>query len=130
LSTKEFEVPKKFGACADLLFKTREVRLEMQKKVDELEKRESAIKNYIINTLPKSEASGVAGKYARVGINVKTVPVFEDSDLFWRKFNPKRDFDLVQKRLSREAVEARWEAGKEVPGVGKFDVVTVSINKL
>jgi len=36
----------------------------------------------------------------------------------------------MQKRLIDGAIKERWEAGKEVPGVGHFNAVSVSINKV
>ena len=127
---KKYRFPKAIGACADLLYKLREDRKAAQKKVDEMEAEEKALKEYIINTLPKSEAGGVAGKIARVAIVTKTIPQVSDWDAFWKQFKKGRDEDLLQRRLNNAAVEARWEEGKQVNGVDRFNVVTVSINKV
>ena len=66
---KTYKFPKKIGTCADKLYKLRQDRLAQQKIVDALQEEESALKTHIINTLPKSEASGVSGKLARVTSN-------------------------------------------------------------
>ena len=126
----KFKMPKALGACADRLFTVRQQRLEVQKQVDLLQSEESAIKEHIINTLPKSEASGVAGKLARVTVVTKQVPQVKDWDAFYKHVKKSGDFDLLQRRLTDSAIKERWEAGKEIPGVEHFNAVSVSINKV
>lgn len=126
----KFKFPKALGACADRLYELRQKRLEEQKKVDAIEAEEKALKEHIIQNLPKSEASGVAGKLARVTVVTKEVPQVEDWDAFYKYVKKTGNFDLMQRRLADAAVKERWEAGKEIPGVKHFQVVTVSINKV
>lgn len=125
-----YKFPKTMGACADRIYELRTRRLVMQKEVDAIEAEEKALKEHIINTLPKSETTGVAGKLARVTVVTKQVPQVKDWEAFWKKFNKKTDTDLLQRSLSKAAVEARWEAGKEIAGVEAFTAVTLSINKV
>lgn len=122
--------PKTLGACADRVYELRVKRLAAQKEVDAIEAEEKALKEHIIDTLPKSETTGVAGKLARVTVVTKQVPQVKDWEAFWKNFNKKTDTDLLQRSLSKAAVEARWEAGKEVAGVEAFTAVTLSINKV
>lgn len=128
--TKSFKFPKGIGACADKLYKLRQKRLEQQKKVSEIEAEEKALKAHIIDTLPKSEASGVAGKIARVTVVTKKVPQVKDWDLFYKHVKRTGNFELLQRRVGDAAIKERWEDGKEVPGVGHFNAVTLSINKV
>jgi hypothetical protein len=129
-TAKPQKFPKTLGACADEIFNLRNKRLAAQKEVDAIEVQEKALKEHIINTLPKSETTGVAGKLARVTVVTKQIPQVKDWEAFWKSFNKKTDTDLMQKSLSKAAVEARWDAGKEVPGVEAFTAVTLSINKV
>jgi hypothetical protein len=126
----KYKFPKAMGACADRLFELRNKRLAMQKEVDAVAAEESAIKEHIINTLPKSEASGVAGKLARVTVVTKQVPQVKDYDAFYAYVKKTGSFDLLQKRLSDAAIKERWEAGKTIPGVEAFNTVSISINKV
>ncbi len=126
----KYKFPKALGACADKLFELRNKRLEMQKAVDAVAAEESALKNHIIENLPKSEASGVAGKLARVTVVTKQVPQVKDWDAFYKYVKKTGSFDLMQKRLTDAAIKERWEAGKEIPGVEHFNAVSVSINKV
>ena len=130
MAEAKFKIPKQLGLCADLLYETKARRLAAQKVVDELAKQESLLKDHLINTLPKGEASGVAGKLARVSIGTKEVFQVKDWDAFWKAFKKGRDEDLLQRRLSDSAVAERFDAGKQVAGVEPFKVVTVSLNKL
>ena len=126
----KFKMPKALGACADRLFQVREQRLAIQKQVEQLAAEESAIKEHIINTLPKSEASGVAGRVARVSVVTKVVPQVKDWEAFHKYVKRTGSFELMQRRLADAAIKERWDAGKEVPGVEHFNAVTVSINKV
>ncbi len=126
----KIKFPKTLGACADKLFETRQQRLEIQKQVDQLQEQETALKNHIIDTLPKSEASGVAGKLARVTVVTKKVPQVKDWDAFYKHIKKTGQFDLMGRGISKPAIEERWESGKQIPGVESFDVVSVSMNKV
>lgn len=128
-TAKPIKLPKTMGACADLLYETRQKRLEAQKIVEQLAKDEAAIREHIINNLPKSD-TGASGKKARVSVTTKQVPQVKDWDKLWAHIKKTGQFDLMQRRLSDSAVKERWEAGKQVPGVDAFGAVTVSINKL
>ena len=128
------KLPKTLAAVADRLYIVKNERLalqkEFEKKIEALKKEEMVLTDHLINTLPKGEASGIAGKVARASITTKPIPRVEDWNAFWASFKPSRDRDLLQKRLSDTAVKERWDAGKVVPGVSVFNVVSVSLNKL
>lgn len=127
---KKIKLPKTMGACADLLYATRQLRLDAQKKIGELEATESALKEHIINTLPKSDSSGVAGKLARVSVETKIVPKVEDWDKLYAHVLKTKNFNLLQRQVSRGVVEEIWQNKKQVPGVKPFNAITVSVNKL
>ena len=126
----EFKLPKSLAQCADLLFTTRESRLSLAKQVEALAAQETVIKNHLIDNLPKSEATGVAGKLCRVTIVTKPRPQVEDWDALRAFVKKTGNWQLIQKRLSDVAVKEFWEAGKAVPGVDSYVDTTVSINKV
>jgi len=127
---KKYKFPKTMAACADRYYELREKRLAMAKEVAAVEAEEKALKDYLINTLPKSEASGVAGKLARVTVVTKAVPQVVNWDDFYKYIKRTGEFDLLNKAVSKTAVEARWDNKKKVPGVEPFTVVTLSVNKV
>ncbi len=125
-----WEVPKTLGACADALYETRAARLVLEKQAEELKSRETLIKDHIIETLPWSDAEGVAGHVARVTITKRQIPRVIDWDKLYAYVRKTKDFSLLQRRLADAAIAERWDDGKEVPGVDRFTLVGVSVNKL
>lgn len=125
-----FRVPKSVAVCADKLYELRRQRQDLQKEVDAMIENEKLLKDYIIRTLPKSQASGAAGKVARVTVEQKETPRCDDWDAFYKHVKRTGDFDLMQRRLSNSAVEERWDNGKKIPGLSKFKYKSVSLNKI
>lgn len=126
---QNFKLPETLAECADLLYETREKRLKVQKDADHLEALEKALKAHIIENLPKSQASGIQGKVASVVIKKKIVAALKDDKKFFAYIKKTGDFDLMQRRLNDAAVQARWEAKKNVPGVEPFTTLSVSCTK-
>lgn len=128
--SKPFKLPKTLGACADLIFSTRARRLALQKEVDALQAQETALKEHFIATVPKSDAAGVTGRLARVTVGTKDIPTVKDWEAFHKYVKKSGRFDLLQRRLSTEAVTEMLEAGEKLPGVEVFHAKVVSINKV
>lgn len=127
---RHYKFPKTIGACADHLYQVRADRLARQKVVDDLQAEETALREHIIQTLPKSQASGVAGKLARVTVVTQAIPQVKDWTRFYQYVHKHKAFELLQRRLSKGAIEERLEGGAKLPGVELFNAVTVSLNKL
>jgi hypothetical protein len=123
--------PKSLGACADLLFDLKTERLAADKVAAELKSRETALTDHIIEKLPKGDA-GAVGKHHKVIVSTKDVPqVAPDQwEDFYKYVSKNKAWDLVQRRLSTEAIRARLEAGKTIPGVKLFKAVVVSLTKV
>jgi len=134
VSAKKFKVPKALAACADLLYTTRQERLELQKQVDELAKRETELKEHLIQELPKGEASGIAGHVARVAVLTKVRPEVQVDQGGWEKVHEyifrTGAWELLARRLNDKAVAERWDAGEEVPGVVAQQYPFVSVSKV
>jgi hypothetical protein len=103
---------------------------QLTKELEDLVREEKALAEHLINTLPKGEASGIAGKVARASIETKPVPTIQDKAKFLAHIRKTGELDLLSQSLNTEAVKARWDVKKAVPGVGVFNVVRVSIHKL
>ena len=126
---KAIKYPKSLGACADLLYDKRTERLAAAKFVDAMEAEEKALKEHIINFLPKGDA-GAIGKHHKVITGTKKIAVVEDWTLFYEYVRKNKAFDLLQRRLAEPAVQERFDAGKTIAGVGTMSVVTVSLTKV
>lgn len=123
-------MPPSIGLCADLYSEIRELRLAMQKMVDDVKARENEIKEHIIQELPKSNNTGAAGRRYRAQIVTKEVPTLKDWDAFTAYVVEANRFDLLHKRVADKPVKDLWEAGEAVPGIEKFKAVDVSITKI
>jgi hypothetical protein len=125
-------LPKSMGACADLLFATREKRLALQKQVDAIQAEETALRNHIIDNLAKGDDRGGVGKTHMVTVYTDKIPRIADPDALFAHIKKTGEFDLLQRRLNDKAVKERWEDPKNkkgVPGVEAFPIVKVSLTK-
>lgn len=123
-------VPKTLGACADELYRVRQERAQLERQAAALQQREGQLRNHLIEKLPKSDAAGIAGHVARATVYSDPVPVLEDEKKFYAHLRKTGDFSLLQKRLATAAIEERWAAKQVVPGIGRFNAVKVSVEKL
>lgn len=131
MAKKPKKLPKSMGACADLYYDAKQARLKADKTAAELKAEEDRIKNHIIDNLSK-ETTGAAGKHHRVQVVRKWKPRVnpEKWPAFYAWVSKNRAFDMLQKRLSDDAVRERMADGKKIPGVEKFDYVDVSLTKV
>jgi hypothetical protein len=123
-------LPTSIGLCADLYAEVRELRLAMQKLVDDVKARESEVREHIINSLSKSDDTGAAGKRYRAQVVTKLKPALKGWDEFTRWVALTGRFDLLQKRMNERAVLDMLEEGESVPGVERFNAVDVSITRI
>lgn len=131
---KAFKLPKSLAACADLLFTTKAERLDASKIVKAFADIEAKLKNHLIMSLPKGDASGIAGRLARATIVTQPVASVKDAEAVWKWIKAgrgKRDNFIAPPALNMEAINELIDQGKPLPpGVEKFNVVKVSLNKL
>lgn len=127
---RKLKMPKTVAAAADALYETKNQRLSAQHAIEPLVKFEKELKEFLINNLPKADANGAIGKFAKAQIKTKEVPTIEDEKKFLAFARKPGNEDLVKMVPNMEAINARWEDKKVVPGVKAFKVVTISSTKL
>lgn len=123
-----FKIPKTFGACADRLYELKQLGSPLRRQLEALDAERKAITDHVIKTMSKTEGGGV-GKVAQVEVVVKAEPSVKDREALLKHIIKTGAWDLLQGKLASAAVKERWEAGKAVPGVESFNVVTVSVTK-
>lgn len=122
--------PASLGACGDLLHDVRELRLTMQKQVDAIEAREKELKEYIINSIAPTESGAVGRRYV-TKVTTTEVPIIDDWGVFCSWVRKNNRFDLLQKRLSTEAVkEVQVDQRRILPGLNIMNKKDVSITKI
>ena len=91
-----------------------------------------AVEDYFINTLEVGESSGVQGYSARVQVTSKPVPVVKPENWikFWTYVAKTKQWDLLQRKVSAEAVRERWDNKRQVKFVDVFNAKSTSCTKL
>lgn len=126
---KAWKFPAKAGPSADRLMELRLEKAKAQRVVDELDEEESALKQHLIQLLPKDGATGTIGKVAKAVVVMKAKAKVDDWDEFYKHILKTKDFSLMQRRVADQAVKERWEAEQDVPGVTKFTYLDISLTK-
>lgn len=133
--TKLPPVPKKPAEMADQLYAVRQDRLKLAKVVEAFEKRESELREKLIELLPKGEATGTRGKLASVYIENKEIATVKDWDGFhkWLLVEAKKDsgaWAMLQRRVNDSVMLEVMGKGKKITGVEKGFVPVVRMNKV
>jgi hypothetical protein len=133
-------MPASMGRCADLYHDVREVRLAMQKELDELKKRETEVQEHIIANLTKGEDTGAAGLRYRAQVVTKRKPkllgTIEETgasgwDVLCSWIRKNDRFDLLQHRLNdKAAMETMEDLGRPLPGVEIINIPSLSVTKI
>ena len=124
-------MPQSIGRCADLLHDVRDLRLGMEKEVEEVKRREAEVREHIINNLSASADTGAAGLRYRAQIVKKEKRNIADWGVLTSWIRKNDRFDMLQKRLSDTAARDFAEVeGREIPGTEKILVPEVSITKI
>lgn len=130
-------LPSSMGRCADLYHDIREMRLAMEKEVEEIKGRETEIQEHIINTLSVGDDTGAAGLKYRAQVVVKPKPRLltgEGGDgwgLFTSWVRKNDFFNMLQKRINETAVAEFMDAeGRVPPGLERVNVKTLSVTKI
>jgi hypothetical protein len=114
------------GQLIDLLYQTRQERLELTKKVDELKAEEAATREKLLDMLKAVGLQKASGNFATVGVKTTTVPLVTEWELVHEYIRREDRFDLLQKRLSAPAWRELFEQGIVVPGT--HDVVETDLS--
>ena len=121
--TVEFKIPTNIAQAVDLYGKTKAERLAKQKETDVLEEQEKKLKQHLIDSIPKTDATGIAGKLWRVAIVLKDRLIVDSEKGGWEAYdvwckkNKITPREAYQHRLNDAMVKERIAAGKAVDGV-------------
>lgn len=126
---KDRPAPKVLGAAIDALDELRDSRKALQAKAERAKELESKFEEAIFSKFTKAELEGGRGKRAQASVTRREHATIEDYDRLSAYILEKGELDLLQRRLSAEAVKARWSEGVVVPGVGKYVDVRLSLTK-
>lgn len=122
-------IPSALGRCGDLYAEVRQLRLDMEKEVDEVRAREAELREHLIQNLEKSDDTGAIGLTHRVLVKTKTKPKINDWDAFHAFVQDTGRFDLLQKRVSDKAVMDMFDNDEAPPGVERIHIPELSLTK-
>lgn len=114
---------------ADELKALQTKRLDLQKEVDALKAEEAKQTDALIQALTEVGATSIGGQTVRATIVHGSVPAIMDWDAVQAHIATTNAWDLVRRQLVDTAVQARWDAGEVIPGVGARTVVKLSLTK-
>ena len=95
------------GIAVDRIYKLRAKRLAVEAKVDALKKQETEAKDAIIRLLAADKLESATGKLCTASISKNVVPTVKDWAAFHRYIIENDALDLLEKRASRSACQAR-----------------------
>ena len=108
-----------------------EMRLEEQRKVDQLKKQETAMKDDLIGYLTEHpELNGIMGSTHKAVLKHSTVPIIVDPDALKAYITENDAWDIISYRASAPAIRERWDDSVEVPGIAGMDDTKLSVTKL
>ena len=117
--------------CPDEYRRVRDIRLAMEKEVEAVRAYESALKNHMIQSIPKDTA-GVFGLQFKA--QVVTKPTIRVSEGGWpalaQYIAQTGRFDFMQKRINPGALLEMWDGGQAIPGTERAVDVDLSVTKV
>lgn len=122
--------PEQIGALVDELKKAEAARLAADKVAEALKAAEVTIKLTLIEQMRLAKVGAIGGTAFTATLSTDVQPTVKDWTKFYAYILKNKAFDLLERRPGKAAVKARWEDGKEVPGVDRFSVDKLSFTKL
>lgn len=127
---KALKIPATPGLAVDLLDKMRDARKAVAERAAEMKRQEDALESAIFEKFKKADLEGCRGKRAQASISRSEVPTPDDWVATDKYIIKNKALDLLQRRLSVEAVRLRWADGVTIPGVGKFTRISLHLSKV
>ena len=112
----------------DQYITARAERLMLDKQVEQMKEHEELLKKAIIAKYQEQGISILGSNLGAVKLTEAEEPVAQDWPVVWDYIRENNAFELLHKRLTNTAVKERWEAGEEIPGVGKQKVYRLSVS--
>lgn len=110
--------------------KARSIRLEHDRLSRVEQAKETALKSYVIEVMRTQELEGMLIEGRLSGLTTNEVPTVSNKEEFIKYILAEQAIDLLQFRLAVGAVNARLNAGIQVPGVEKIDVYDLTDKKV
>lgn len=120
---------KALGNLIDKLYDLKQDKSKAKKKVDDIQKKISALQDKLFDKFEKSDLEGAMGGHAKVSINRITVAQVTDWGKVHKYVIENDSWDLMRKQLNDGAFRERLEDKIKIPGTKPFIRVTLSVTK-
>ena len=115
---------------AQMLFNLREQASELRRKLSEIE---NAVAGFQQSLLTRLEQNDDGQRFVRCAAGTvtavwKSQSVVENLAQFQAHIIATGELDLLQNRVSEEAVRQRWDVGNSVPGIARRDFMRLSLS--
>lgn len=117
-------------ALVDTYAQVRAERIAVGKAHADLKTREGLLKQELITRMLKTKQHALASTGYVARKEREMIPVASDWSKLQAHIKLTGNFELLQRRLTKTAVQERWDAGETIPGVEPFPVDDISITKL
>lgn len=125
----EMPISSHLPDLTDQYITIRAQRLVLAKEVEAMEEAEKDLYRTIIAKLREGGMTGIGGKMGFIKMHESIEPIAQDWPATWAFIKANDAFELLHKRLTVTAVKERWEAGEEVPGVGRVPKFSLTVSK-
>ena len=119
----------KLGALIDRMYALEQQRAKYSKLETDTKRAINKIGDQLLHKFKHSELEGSLGKFGSATIKKTIVGTIKDWDKFITAVTKKKDWSLLERRISNTAYRERVEAGLAVPGVETFTKVSVKVTK-
>lgn len=122
-------------ALGDLADKLHDIRAKLEKAnkaVEEIENEKRDMESQLINAMEAQSLDSFRGKYDTISITRSVKPQLVDYEAFCTFVLRKKALHLFERRISSKAYAEMKESlkGKDVPGLGEFTQVKLSVRKV
>ena len=121
--------PDKLAEAVDAYKGLCDFRLAEQKIVDGYKNQETFLKHQLMQSIEAAKMSACGGSTHTAAIVHKIEPSLDDPEALEEHIKATGEFDLLQRRVSSQAIRLRWDQGLEVPGVGRIETTALSVTK-
>ena len=104
-------------------------RLALDRQTAEIKEAEDDIYKVIVSKMRDEGMSAMGGKNGFVKLKETEEPIPTDWPALYEYIKATGSFEFLHKRIATLAIKEHWEAGEEIPGVGKTTVYKLSVSK-
>lgn len=121
----------KLKESIDEWFKLQSKRLELQAQAKEIEEAEKDLQGQFSKIMKDNRILKFEATSCIVELNeAYDVPTVRNWELFYKYIIENNAFEMLQKRISAPAVREHWDSGEHIPGVDKFPVDKIKVQRI